>query len=797
MGKKLTKKEEYESAKEYSYYIKKIKKEKINEKQILIESKNGADLAGNMFHILKELSTDAYKDYQVYVVVTEASEEKIKGVIEDNQLREVVYVNNTTKKYLKLLASVKYIFVDTRIPPIFIKKEGQIVVNTWHGTPLKAMGKHVPTRIYSMGNVQKNFLLADYLVYPNDFMREIMVEAYELENLYQGTILCEGYPRNSVFFDKNIGQDIRTKLKLENKNVYIYMPTWRGELTKMESDKVIFYMHYFLSQIDELLTDDEVLYVKLHLFVSRDMDLSRYKHIKDYPVEYDVYEFMNMCDGLITDYSSVFFDFANSRKKIILFPYDEADYFHQRGMYVNFNELPFPIVKDAKSFVDEMRRPKQYDDEAFLKRFCTYDRAGAANRICQHVILGEKVCKEIHLSQKDNKKENVLVYCSSMAKNGLTTSMLNLFENIDLSKRNYFVTFFQDNYKTNPLKLSAIPEGVGFLPMGGRPRMTKFELFCSRLYEGKNINLKCLSQVLDKAYEREMKRFLGYSKFETAIQFPGYEKQTINMFSKMDAKTVIFVHNDMVEELRTKTNQHELTIKKAYREYDYVVAVTEDLVEPTRKLGGPDANIVVVNNCHDYKGVIEKGQQEVAFEVETKGNIKLDKLKDVLASDVTKIVTCGRFSNEKGHMMLMKAFEDFYKKNPKSCLIIIGGYGPLYKQTIDYAKASPADIYVIKSMKNPISVIARCDLFVLSSFYEGLGLTLLEADTVGIPTFSTNVRGPRGFVTEHGGTLVEPTKEAIVQGMLDFKAGKIKAMNVDYEKYNQQAVEQFESIMSN
>ena len=127
-------------------------------------------------------------------------------------------------------------------------------------------------------------------------------------------------------------------------------------------------------------------------------------------------------------------------------------------------------------------------------------------------------------------------------------------------------------------------------------------------------------------------------------------------------------------------------------------------------------------------------------------------------------------------------------------MIIIGGYGKLYGETLAYANNSLSNIIIIRSISNPIAVMKRCDLFVLSSYYEGLGLTLLEADTIGIPTISTDVQGPRGFVNEHGGVLVDTNEDGIYQGMMRFMKGEIKAMNVDYQKYNEKAVEQFESM---
>ena len=535
-----------------TYYAKYYYNAKLKDNLILLESKNGSDLAGNIFHILKALSTEDYKDYKVCLVVSRDKKKVLKDKIEKNHLRHVEYVYLNSRRYYQVISTAKYILTDTSMERVYVKKEGQIITNTWHGTPLKYMGQDVEDRIYAMGNVQRNLLMADYLVYPNDFMREKMVSAYGLEDLYQGTILCEGYPRNSVFFDANEGSNIRGELGLEGKKVYIYMPTWRGLLTKKESDKLLFSIEYFMKPLDRMLTDDQVFYVKLHPFVEKDMDFSGYKHIKPYPAQYDVYEFMNTCDCLITDYSSVFFDFANTKKKIILFAYDEAEYIQNRGMYLDLKDLPFPVVKTAKQLADELKIPKNYDDTEFLKRCCTYDGPGAAERICRHVIKGEKVCKEMKINS--NGKKNVVMYSGGLSKNGLTSSIVNLFQNIDLNKRNYYVSFIENTVRRNPMRVQQIPDNVGFIPICSRPAMTIKEKIALLMYEKKNIENSFVDKYLTRMYKREVQKHYGGAKIDYAIQFAGYEKQVIRLFQEIDAKRIIYVHNDMLEEMRTRNH---------------------------------------------------------------------------------------------------------------------------------------------------------------------------------------------------------------------------------------------------
>ena len=775
-----------------SYYSNCFYNGKINNRLILIESKNGSDLAGNMFHILRELRTEVYSDYKVVLSVLNKKKESIQNQLSNYGIKNVKLVRTNSYAYYKYLATAKYLFTDTTFNRSFIKKEGQIITNTWHGTPLKKMGRDVDNRAYAIGNVQRNFLFSDYLVYPNEFMKKKMVDAYLLEGIYDGTILNEGYPRNSIFFNKEIGQNIKEELGLHGKQVYIYMPTWRGTVTSKNTDHLLAITDYYLRDLDKHLTDDQVFYVKLHPFVSRNMNYSNYVHIKPYPDQYDSYEFMNICDCLVTDYSSVFFDYANSGNKIILFAYDETDYLEERGIYVPLNEFPFPMVKTVEGLVKELNAPKNYDDTAFLKEYCTYDRAGAAERICKHVVKGEKVCKEEKL--KKNGKENVVMFGSALAKNGLTSSLLNLFNNIDIEKRNYYVTFNEAALKKTPTRVSQIPEKVGILPMSSGAAYTIMEAIAFVLYFKKNKDYKFVQKYLDRLYKREFIKQFGRIKIDSLIQFAGYDHKVTNLFQRFEGPKVIYVHNDMIAEMKTRGNQHYLTLRSAYQKYDKVAVVTQDIVPPTVKISDKQDNIVVVNNCHAHLEVRRKANQPLIFDADTKCNIPQVELEDILNSDAKKFISIGRFSPEKGHMMLMKAYEEFSKDYPGTYLIIIGGHGVLYKETLEYAKESEANIIIIKSMKNPMPVLNKCDFFILSSHYEGLGLTLLEADALGIPTMSTDVRGPQGFLREFNGCLVEKSEKGLKRGMVRYMKGEIKAMNVDYNAYNKRAINQFESL---
>ena len=775
-----------------THFVSRYEHARLDERLLLLESKHGDDLAGNIFALLKCLNRDYRGKYKIYLTCAKKNKQRFKSLLSEYGIEGVKLTDPRTAGYFGLLAKAKYLITDTSFHMRYIKKQGQIILNTWHGTPLKHMGRDVEDSVYSMGNIQRNLLFSDYLLYPNEYMKEKMVSAYMLDGVYKGNILNEGYPRNCVFFDKDKAQEIREQLGFKDKELFVYMPTWRGNLQQIKTEDQLKMLKGYLEELDRKLTDKQVLIAKLHPFVSADLDYSGFKHIIPQPAGYDSYEVLNSADCLITDYSSVFYDFANTGKKIILFAYDEEAYTEERGMYVSLDELPFPKVRTVEELYAELSRPKEYDDSEFIRRYCTYERPDATERILAHVLEGKKICNEEKIY--DHSKENVLIFVGSLAKNGITTAASNLLQNLDTDKKRYFATFQQPMLAKEPYRVRKIPRGVNVLPMPTKPNYTIGEAFAMVGFY--KLNLRFARKAVERMCRRDVKRFFSGIDFDAAIQYEGYGKNMIHLFRAMDCKKAIFVHNDMQQELKSKNNQHRLSLQIAYNDYDRVACVTKDLIESTAAISGRRDNIRVVNNCHAFQEVLDKAEMELSFDETTTADISIEELKAILDGGDIKIINIGRFSAEKGHDLLIRAFKRFNAERPDSRLIIIGGYGGLYDKTCALAHGSPAakKITVIMAMSNPMPLLKRCDLFVLSSLYEGLGLTILEADTLGVPVVSTRICGPSGFMEDHGGFMVEPTSDGIYEGMKAFAEGRVSVMNVDYKKYNENSVEQFERL---
>ena len=139
-----------------------------------------------------------------------------------------------------------------------------------------------------------------------------------LDSLYRGTILREGYPRNDIF-RQPANLHLKEQVGLQDKKLLAYLPTFRGNFNALDDQGYMQTLSQNLSLWDSQLNEDEILLIKLHPFLHGLEDFSGYHHILPFPASWDTYEGLSVCDTLITDYSSVFYDYANSGKKIILF----------------------------------------------------------------------------------------------------------------------------------------------------------------------------------------------------------------------------------------------------------------------------------------------------------------------------------------------------------------------------------------------------------------------------------------------------------------------------------------------
>ncbi|MEO3786652.1 bifunctional glycosyltransferase family 2 protein/CDP-glycerol:glycerophosphate glycerophosphotransferase [Actinocorallia sp. B10E7] len=305
----------------------------------------------------------------------------------------VPYVIAGTREYLRLMARAKYFVNNVNFTDDPVKRPGQIYLQTQHGTPLKKMGLDQMDHPVSSAEMDFEQLVErtdrwDYLLAANPLMSEAWMRSYP-----GGYKLLEtGYPRNDRLVRVTPAEQAELRERLgvpEGKTAVLYCPTHRDY---MKSFSPMFDIKKFVSEIG----DDFVLLLRAHYFYKvKDLGLpdGSIIDVSTYP---NVEDLMVASDALLTDYSSIMFDYAVLDRPIVIYANDWETYKVTRG--VNFDllaEPPGAVAVDERGLAEVFRSGAYREDAAakhraeFRERFCVWEDGNAAERVVRQVFLGE------------------------------------------------------------------------------------------------------------------------------------------------------------------------------------------------------------------------------------------------------------------------------------------------------------------------------------------------------------------------------------------------------------------------
>lgn len=756
-------------------YIKYYEKLPIRENVIFLQSYLGRKIDGNIFYILKYLLTDKkYSGYKIYITSWVRYQNTIREKLAQSGISDVNIVTYSSDEYMQLLASAKYLFNDFEFPKFFIKKPGQIYINTWHGTPLKTLGYAKSDNKYVLGNLQRNLIMADYLFNPNEFTNEVMIRDFFVENLSEGSYIIGGYPRNEIFFDTEARERVRRESDLEDKRVYAYLPTWREIVSPLQTQINNVTLAYYLWEIDKRLNDNEIMFVNVHPLAKDALSALKgqeFKHIRNFPDKYETYTFLNAADALLTDYSSVFFDFACTGKKTVLFPYDKEDYLRTRGMYFSMDELPFPQVFDVDSVVEELRSEKNYDDRELLNKFNRYDCPNASQKLCDYVILG-KDTGLVTGKIPDNGKENILIYGGGLDNTALTDSLRALFNAVDLSKRNYYLSFREDYAKNNQSQIDTFNKDVKIFAMSVYNDMTAAERLTFKLFSKGKIKAGRCIRKLGKRFDEEYLRVFGNVRFDAIIHFTGYGAEPIIHFSRSVKNNMIFVHKDMTEEIN-KGKQRRDVLEYAYKNYSKVVTVSESLNKSVMSISGRSDNIFTVHNSFDT----QKGK---------------------IAAKEPRFFTLCDYSDRDSLNNLIKAFNRLSDEIGTAYLILCDPKGSQKEQNElknqMLSEEHENSIILLNGISNPSYMLDSSDFCIVTCFDAGVPQLLDDARALKKPIVSTRAEAVKDVLLEKKVTVISNSEESLYNSMSALYYGKPLYISDYRRKYNKKCAEEFERL---
>ncbi|MDA2802994.1 CDP-glycerol glycerophosphotransferase family protein [Nocardiopsis suaedae] len=306
-------------------------------------------------------------------------------------------VRHNGRDFYEALARSRYIVTNSRQPAWFARRPDQVVVQTWHGSMLKRIGFDIENIRGKSRDYHDKLAWEtqqwDYLVSPSPWATPILRRAFR----FDGEILETGYPRNDIFFApdrEEIAARTRRALGLpEGKKVVLYAPTWRDDKYYTRGKHKLD-LHLDLRRMYEKLGDDHVLLVRRHPRVVDSVPIVGEDFVWDVSLYPEIMELFLITDVLVTDYSSMMFDFANTGRPMLFFTYDIESYRDNlRGFYFDFEETaPGPLLTESDEVIAALRDIDAVADaaadtyRAFTEQFCPLDDGGAAARVVDRVF---------------------------------------------------------------------------------------------------------------------------------------------------------------------------------------------------------------------------------------------------------------------------------------------------------------------------------------------------------------------------------------------------------------------------
>ncbi len=303
------------------------------------------------------------------------------------------------REYFRELGRVRWVVSNDSMPTYFVKRNGVRYAQTWHGTPLKRIGFDIENLQMSNQRYLEQFAREvakwDALISPNPFSSGIFPGAFG----FGGPILEIGYPRNDIFFREAEREAraaaARARLGLPaDRTVVLYAPTWRDNHYDRRG-RYKFALKLDLELLHRELGDEAVLLIRGHQLVAERVDTSLFggfaRNVSTYP---DVSDLYLVADVLVTDYSSVMFDFVNTGRPMLFYTHDlEAYRDDLRGFYFDFEaEAPGPLLRHTEDVIKALRSLDEVETgyagryAAFRERYAGLEDGRAAARFVDRFL---------------------------------------------------------------------------------------------------------------------------------------------------------------------------------------------------------------------------------------------------------------------------------------------------------------------------------------------------------------------------------------------------------------------------
>lgn len=705
----------------------------------------------------------------------------------------VVVAARDSDLYLRYLATASHLVNNSTFPTYFIRRPEQKYLNTWHGTPLKTLGRDMKGRFLEHKNFSRNLLQATHLISGNKHTTQVLMNSHEVSNTYSGTVAETGYPRVDVTLrTANAPQELKGRLDIDpSDTVILYAPTWRGKHGELDANESM-----VAHILQALAAPGRHILFRAHSLVESLLNLPP-GVATIVPEDVDSNALLGVVDILVTDYSSIVFDYIPLCRPIIYFAYDQEQYEEERGLYFSLEDLPGVTCRDPDAVVSTVNSILNARDrhlpsslagmQEAISVFCPVEDGGSSRRAIEYFVNDVETSV---VSVGAKAQNSLLIYAGAFPPNGITSSCLNLVE--ALIRDGNAVTVAIDPHAINAFperaeRFGKLPSGCQIIGRVGQMCMTPEERWLMRTYDRTStLSADEMWGIVRRAHEREYMRCFGYGRFDALVQFEGYSRFWSGIFAsgKPDARRVIYLHNDM----QSEWNQKYPFLRGVfhwYPNYDALISVSQTMRDVNRdhlmeKFDLDPGVFAFCENTIDATEIVERSKEPLASETKKwLGGRRF-------------FFSMGRLSHEKDQKKLILAFAKIHASFPDIALVIYGD-GPLRGVLHDLVDSLGLQDSVLLSgvVENPFPALNESLAFVLSSNHEGQPMVLLEAMALGRPIIATDIHGNRGAISKGYGELVENSVDGLGAAMDRVAAGDVHIGKFDADAYRRGAITMF------
>ncbi|WP_210604466.1 CDP-glycerol glycerophosphotransferase family protein [Brevibacterium oceani] len=353
---------------------------------VVVECFGGRRATDTVLELVNRIQLD-YPDTPIYWGISDHSvplPPGVHGIIIDSE------------EWYRRLSDARLLINNNNFPHYFRKRAGQYYLQTWHGTPLKRLVFDVERSNFSLSYwalMAREAGYWDLLIGQSESAAQVLAKAFH----YDGELFYDGYPRNDVLKSTDAaerGQLVKASLGIDpGQKVLLYAPTWRDNV-KATSSQYAMVTYLDFDAFAKALGQEWTILLRGHHNVANSRRVSAVDiiDVTDHPSVNDLYL---VADALVTDYSSVMFDYAVTGKQIVyLAPDIDAYGDSTRGFYFDLSDAaPGPIVKTTVGVIDALRHMTLTQwryivkRKEFSQRFAPRDDGNATERLYERLPL--------------------------------------------------------------------------------------------------------------------------------------------------------------------------------------------------------------------------------------------------------------------------------------------------------------------------------------------------------------------------------------------------------------------------